>query len=68
MRLLKVAFALLIALDLLVILLAVFIVKPLWILLSIIGCAVLKGLHNHFQVRHKLGQYYKLRKKSRVNG
>jgi hypothetical protein len=66
MRLLKVAFVMLIALDLLIILLAVFLVKPIWILLSIIGCVVSRGLYNHFRIRHKTSQYLKQKNRLRI--
>lgn len=66
MRLLKVAFAMLIALDLLIILLAVFLVKPMLVLLAILGCAVLKGLHNHLQVRYKVDEYLEQKNRLRM--
>jgi hypothetical protein len=68
MRLIKAAFALLIALDLIILLLAVFVVKPLWILLSIMLCALLKGLHNQIRIRQKISQYYQLKNKLRMRG
>ncbi|WP_285009571.1 hypothetical protein [Pedobacter faecalis] len=64
MGLMKLAFALLIALDLLVISLAVFVGKPLLILLAIIGCAALRWLHNEQQIRYKLRQYHQKRLKN----
>lgn len=68
MRLIKAAFVLLIALDLIILLLAVFVVKPLWILLSIMLCALLKGLHNQIRIRQKISQYYQLKNKLRMRG
>ena len=61
MRLLKAAFMLLIALDLIIMLLAVFLLRPLWILVSIIISAVLKGIHNQLRIKQKISQYYKLK-------
>ena len=64
----KAAFVLLIAIDLIIMLLAVFLLRPLWILASIIISAVLKGIHNHLRIKQKISQYYKLKNRNKLNG
>ena len=68
MRLMKAAFMALIALDLIIMLFAVFLLTPLWILVSIIISAVLKGIHNHLRIKQKISQFYKINNRIKSDG
>lgn len=68
MRVIKVAFVLLIALDLIIMLLAVFLLTPLWVLVSIVGSAVLKGIHDHIRIKQKIRQYHRLKNRNKTDG
>ncbi len=61
MRLLKVAFMLIIVVDIFIILLALIVLNPLLVLLFIIVSGVLKRLHNQLHVKHKLNEYYRVK-------
>lgn len=65
MRMIKAAFVLLIALDLIIMLLAVFVLTPLWVLISILTSAGLKGIHDHVRIKQKIRQYYKLKNRNK---
>ena len=68
MRVIKAAFVLLIALDLIIMLLAVFLLTPLWVLVSIVASAILKGIHDNIRIKQKIRQYHKIKKTNKSNG
>lgn len=61
MRLLKVAFMLIIVVDIFIILLALILLKPLLVLLFIVISGALKGIHNQLIVKQKLNKFYQFR-------
>ena len=61
MRLLKVAFMLIIFVDLAIIFLALLFLNPLLILLFIAISGILKGMHNQLISKQKLNILYKFR-------
>lgn len=61
MRLLKVAFMLIIFVDLAIIFLALLFLNPLLILLFIAISGILKGMHNQLISKQKLNKLYKFR-------
>lgn len=61
MRLLKVAFMLIIFVDLAIIFLALLFLNPLLILLFIAISGLLKGMHNQLISKQKLNKIYKFR-------
>lgn len=61
MRLLKVAFMLIIVVDIFIILLALILLNPLLVLLFIAVSGILKGIHNQLSVKQKLKKFYKFK-------
>ncbi len=61
MRLLKVAFMLIIVVDIFIILLALILLNPLLVLLFIAVSGILKGIHNQLIVKQKLKKFYKFK-------
>ncbi|MNL28256.1 hypothetical protein D3C87_1498930 [compost metagenome] len=54
MRVIKAAFVLLIALDLILMLLAAFLLRPLWVLISIVASGILKAIHDNIRIKQKI--------------
>ena len=61
MRLLKVAFMLIIIVDITIILLAFILLNPFLILLGIALSGLLKGIHNQHISKQKLNKFYKFK-------
>lgn len=61
MRLLKVAFMLIILVDITIILFALILLNPLLVLLFIAISGLLKGIHNQLISKQKLDKFYKFK-------
>jgi hypothetical protein len=59
MRLLKVAFMLIILVDIFIIFIALILLNPLLVLLFIVVSSVLKSIHNQLNGRRKLNKIYR---------
>lgn len=67
MSLLRAAFVLFIAIDLIILLLAIALVSPYWALLFLIISALARGWYRQLRIRQDLSHLYTLKKRNYVS-